>query len=61
MYEKKNQKTNTHTKKIKIYKCIEYVLTSHSENCTAYLLIDERTGSGIINNNKTKITNSNNV
>ena len=37
MYEKK--------KKIKKYKCIESVLTSLSESCTAYLLIDERTGS----------------
>ena len=36
MYEKK-----IHTKKCK---CIECVLTSLSESCAAYLLIDERTG-----------------
>ena len=30
--------------KIIIKYIIESVLTSHSESCTAYLLIDERTG-----------------
>ena len=41
MYEK-NKKRSTHKNK---YKCIESVLTSLGESCTAYLLIDERTGS----------------
>ena len=34
MYEKKRKRKYT----------IESVLTSHSESCTAYLLINERTG-----------------
>ena len=36
MSEKKRKKKRKYT--------IESVLTSHSESCTAYLLIDERTG-----------------
>ena len=42
MYDKKMKSKYTHTQKN--CKCIESVLTSLRESCTAYLLIDERTG-----------------
>ena len=46
---KKNNKKYTHKKKyLKKYKCIESVLTSLSDSCISYLLIDERTGSSFI-------------
>ena len=46
MKKKKNEK-QIHTQILFFfkYKCIESVLTSLSDSCTAYLLIDEMTGS----------------